>query len=183
MAFAALVNRFRQPLCATVFPIVMDWHLTQDIAQETFTAAFRALDELREPRRFRGWLFRIARNYAVTRLRRQTMFRPRSLGSVEEEDVVGHLRDGGCMLTDGRRGFDPSRAALERVREVVLALPNRYGTLLVMRHVEGLSVEEMAIATGRSPKAVKAVLYRARRLARQVLSRCGLDIEKVLNEM
>jgi len=52
-----------------------------------------------------------------------------------------------------------------------------------MRYVEGLSVEEMAQATGRTPKAVKAVLYRARALAREVLLRSGLDIERVLNEM
>jgi len=184
VAITALVNRFRQPLCASVFTLVKDWHLTQDIAQEAFAAAFRSLPDLREARRFRGWLFRIGRNHAVSRLRRRTRFRARSLAGVEEDEVVGQLKDGGCTLTDGRRDLEPpSLATLARVRRVVLALPNDYGAILVMRHMEGLTVEEIAMVIGRSPKGVKAILYRARALARQVLSRSGLDIDKVLNEM
>ncbi|MEN8151874.1 MAG: RNA polymerase sigma factor [Planctomycetota bacterium] len=183
MAFASLVDRFRASLCAAVFPIVRDWHVTQDVAQEAFAAAFRSLPELTEVERFRGWLFRIARNRAITSLRRTMVFRARSLASVEEEDILGHLRDGGCVLTDGRELGGPSPTVLERIRRIILALPNDYGSLLTMRYVEDLSFDEMAMATGRTPKAIRSTLYRARNLARKVLSRSGLDIEKVLHEM
>jgi DNA-directed RNA polymerase specialized sigma24 family protein len=100
---------------------------------------------------------------------------------VKPESVRGQLRAAECVLTDGRP--KPCRVLLERVANTILTMPNRYGTLLVMRYVEGLSIEELAVATGRTHKAVKAVLYRARILARERLTRAGLDKETVLHEM
>jgi RNA polymerase sigma-70 factor (ECF subfamily) len=183
MAFERLVHRFRKPVCATVYPIVRDWHATQDVAQETFAAAFVRLSELSEPLRFRAWLFRIAHNQAVSAVRRRRIFRPRSLDSASEDAMIGLLRASECVITDGRDAGGPGPAVLERVRRAVLTLPNGYGPLLIMRYVEGLSVDEMAVATGRSVKSIKAVLYRARVLARKVLVRSGLDIEKIMNEV
>ncbi len=68
-AFEGLVNRFRIPLCAVIRPIVGNWHTTQDVAQDTFVVAWERIRGLRDPVSFRTWLFKIARNRAVTRLR------------------------------------------------------------------------------------------------------------------
>ena len=69
------------------------------------------------------------------------------------------------------------------IRRTIGGLPNGYGGLLVMRYVEGLTLEEMCEATGRSLKAVKGRLYRARILARRRLRKAGIDFEGVIHEM
>ena len=75
----------------------------------------------------------------------------------------------------------PSPATMERVRRVLLSLPNGYGSILLMHHVEGMPLTEMSDVLGRSQKAVKAVLYRARLLARQYLRLSGLDYRRVFD--
>ena len=65
----------------------------------------------------------------------------------------------------------------------MLALPNEYGSLLCMRYVEEMSIREIAEVIDRSPKAVKAVLYRARVLARDYLRKAGLEYERIMHEM
>ncbi len=177
-AFERLVIRFQRPLCAAIHPILRDWHLTQDVAQEAFVAAWRGLPELRDPRWFRTWLYTIARNLAVSRVRTDANRPVRVLHGLDETRVVD-LAGGGRQepLSGG-----PSPRKLSRVRRAILALPNEYGTYLVLRHVEGMSVREMSEVLGRPPSAVKAVLHRARVLARTVLRRAGLDLEGVLDE-
>jgi RNA polymerase sigma-70 factor (ECF subfamily) len=182
-AFSMLVKRFVRPVCATIYPIVRDWHLTQDVAQETFVCAYERLSDLRTAKRFRSWLFQIARNRAVSRIRTGAQLKPRSLSTVDENEVIGILRASRCALLDGSRPAGPRGDLLSRVRRVICALPNGYGSLLVMRYAEGLAIEEIAEICGRSPKGVKAVLYRARQLARSELDRAGLDVERVLHEM
>ena len=181
-AFAELIERFKGPLCAAIHQIVRDWHATQDVAQEAFAAAYRQMGELRDPHRFRAWLYRIARNRAVSRVRSDASFRTLSMETVKEEEVVSLPRGGECMLVNGAGGAS-GRAALDRVRRAILALPNDYGSLLCMRYVEELTVREIAEVLDRTPKAVKAVLYRARLLARDYLRKAGLDYERVMNEM
>jgi len=182
-AFSWLVDRFKGPICASIHPIVRDWHKTQDVAQEAFAAAFAQLDELREPENFRAWLHRIALNHAVNWTRRRPPRRAVSLDMLQEEEVVGTIAGRSCTITiDGKRSRS-TQALLGRVRSVVSALPNGYGSVLAMRYVEELSLEEIAMVLDCSPSAVKSALYRARVMARDVLRRSGLDIEGILYEM
>ena len=184
-AFTALVERFTGPLLATIHTIVKDWHDTQDVAQEVFAAAHADLAKLRDARRFRAWLYQIARNRAVSRVREWRKSRGWCFERLEDEELIlGSPYAVTCGIRAGEAPErPPSAAALERVRRTIGALPNGYGTLLVMRYVEGLSLEEMGVVMERSPKAVKAVLYRARLLARSHLRKAGIDLERVIHEM
>ena len=184
-AFTALVERFKGPLLATIHTIVKDWHDTQDVAQEVFAAAYADLAKLRDARRFRAWLYQIARNRAVSRVREWKKAQGWCLERLEDEElIIGFPYAASCGIRAGEEpARGPSAAALERVRKTIGALPNGYGTLLVMRYVEGLSHEEMGVALERSPSSVKNVLYRARILARSHLRKAGIDLERVIHEM
>lgn len=182
-AFERLVDRFKRPLCAVVHPIVRDWHLTQDVAQDAFVVAWRRIRELRDPVSFRQWLFRIARNSAVSRIRRASVVRMSRFCPATESRAVDLPRGPECGIHAGDRPRLGREKVLEKVVRVVMSLPNDYGTVLLMHHAEGMSLTDMAEILGRTPKAIKAVLYRARVLARDYLARSGLDYERVLDEM
>jgi RNA polymerase sigma-70 factor (ECF subfamily) len=178
-AFGKLVDRFKTSICAAVQPVLRDWHLVEDVAQETFVAAWERMADLRDASSFRRWLHTIAHNLAVSRVRALAARPARSLVGVEERRILGFPARPGCEITSG----GPSATTLARVRKVVLALPNGYGAILVMRHVDGLTVEEIAEVVGQRPASVKAILYRARILARQELLRAGLDPGRVLDAL
>src|SRR5882762_3247195 len=63
-AFGHLVTRYQDVVCAVSFSSTGDWSLSEDVAQDTFLAAWRQLDQLRETVRLRSWLCGIARNLA-----------------------------------------------------------------------------------------------------------------------
>ena len=69
-AFEALVVRHQGLVCAITFSMLGDRGLSEDVAQETFIAAWRARDDVREPDRFRAWLCSTARNLALKARRR-----------------------------------------------------------------------------------------------------------------
>lgn len=177
-AFGRLVRVFMGPLCASVYPLVHDWHAAQDIAQDAFAAIYEQLGRLKEPEKFRAWLFRIARNRAITTYRQHRRRETTSVGQMDYVPMRRPVR--GCADPKNPR---PTAAALAAVRRAVLALPNDYGTLLVMRYVEGMSTDEIAEAVGRTRKAIRSALYRARILAREFLVKAGLDLERILDEM
>ncbi len=184
-AFAMLVERFKRPLCASVQPILRDWHLAQDVAQEAFTAVHARLFDLDRSEHFRSYLFRVAHHLAVSKVRTLALKRARSLHSVREQDVTGYPRGGNFrrMVAPSRSGLDLSSGTIHRIREAITSLPNGYGTLLTLRYLEGMGITEIGEVVGKSSKAVKAALYRARLMARKVLRRAGLDLEAILDEV
>ena len=182
-AFGKLVDRFKRPLCAAIYPVVRDWHATQDLAQDVFVAAYQGLPDLRDPRRFRAWLFKIARNRAVSQIRRDSRQDACSLERIDEGDLLPLPGPSRYRMSAGLQRGRLSSAAAERMRRAILALPNGYGTLLVMRHMEGMTIPEIAEVLGRERISVKASLHRARLLAREMLKKAGLTMERMLNEL
>ncbi len=182
-AFGRLVDRFKRPLCAAIYPMVGDWHITQDLAQEVFVAAYQGLGDLQDPERFRAWLYTIAKNRTMSLLRRDALVDVCSIDRIDESELpssAGTLRGRPTM---GLENGCLSRTAARRMRQAILALPNDYGTLLVMRHMEGMAIAEIAGVLGRPPRSVKAALHRARVLAKDMLKKAGLTMEKMLNEL
>ncbi len=182
-AFSRLVDRFKLPLCAAIHPMVKDWHVTQDLAQDVFVAAFEGLPELRDPGRFRAWIFTIARNRAFSAIRREALVDETCLEQAEEGEIRSLPRGAGCRINAALENGRLSAAAARRLRRAILALPNDYGTMLVLRHVEEMSIPEISEVLNRTPRSIKAALYRARMQARSMLLDLGLTMERMLNEL
>jgi RNA polymerase sigma-70 factor (ECF subfamily) len=140
----------------------------EDIAQEAFLKAFRALASFRAEARFSTWLITITLNEARGRLRRLGTLRFDSIDTPEEEGGVSP-----ALLRDWRE--IPSET-LERneirvmLREAVDALPDIYRQVFVMRDMEELSVDETATALGISIPAVKVRTHRARIMLQKQLT-------------
>jgi RNA polymerase sigma-70 factor, ECF subfamily len=129
----------------------------EEVAGEAFLQAFRYARDYRGDGTFPGWLFGIARNLCLSRLRRGRQLQVVSLDELTREDweVAG----------------PEARAPMLRlaVQEALRQLPPDYRTVLVMRDVEGLTNGEAAQALGRSPAAAKSLHFRARQALRDAL--------------
>jgi RNA polymerase sigma-70 factor, ECF subfamily len=166
-AFGRLIDRYALSVCGFQFRLVGDFHLAQDLAQETFLRAFASLPRLDSSGSFRAWLFRIAFHVAADfrRLHRQE---PVSLQAVEEDfgEIVARPPKG--ALVAGEVPTDRARAALAALRD----LPENYALVAILRFVERLSYREIADALETTESCVKVRLHRARRLLRQRLEAC-----------
>jgi RNA polymerase sigma factor (sigma-70 family) len=146
-AFDAIVNRYRRGLLRYVAQVLPDGR-AEDVVQQTFVNAFRAMQSDDTELRLRPWLYRIAHNLAINALRDR--------GRVAEE------------LHEDIDGVEPPEHVLERqqgLREVLAALkslPERQRSALVLREMEGRSYDEIAAELGASGGAVRQLLSRAR---------------------
>jgi RNA polymerase sigma-70 factor (ECF subfamily) len=140
----------------------------RDAVQDAFVAAFRALPRFRGESRLGTWLYRIAINAALARLRSRT--------SVDEVSLDALLPR---FLEDGHAA-EPSlpwpadagperREVRERVRAAIDQLPDSYRTVILLRDIEELTTDEAAQALGISSGAVKVRLHRARQALRTLL--------------
>ena len=141
----------------------------EDVVQETFFSAFKAIDKFEGRSGLATWLYRIAHNAALMRLRRT---RPDQV-SVDDEEVFGEglpmpaqMHDWCCLPERDLK----SSEAREEMEHAILDLPEKLRAVFVMRELEGLSTEETAEALDVSIDVVKVRLHRARLQLRERLS-------------
>lgn len=152
----ALVERHREALYRLARGATGDAEEALDIVQESFVAAFGALQRYDPARPLRAWLAAIALNKARDWMRRQKV--RRFLRLTVSEDAVNLVRDDTPLPED----VALQRDALAAVSRAVAALPSNLKDVLLLRTLEGLSQTETAQALGISEKAVETRLYRAR---------------------
>ncbi len=141
----------------------------EDVLQETFVSAFKALDSFEGRSSLATWLYRIAYNTALMRLRRVQPMTVSVDEPVEFDDgseAPRELRDW-CCLPERDFETDETRAELERA---IHELPEKLRAVFVLRELEGLSTEETAEALDVSVENVKTRLHRARLWLREHLS-------------
>ncbi|MCC6800640.1 MAG: sigma-70 family RNA polymerase sigma factor [Anaerolineae bacterium] len=141
----------------------------EDVLQETFLSAFRSIDSFEERSSLSTWLYRIATNAALMRLRRKE---PEQV-SVDEPlerddgDLLPRQFFDFCCLPEDDLLRDEARAEMLRAID---GLPATLRSVFVLRDIEGLSTEETANALDLSISAVKSRLMRARLKLRERLS-------------
>ena len=128
----------------------------QDAFQETFLTVFRKADGFRGEARFSTWLYRVAANHCLMRLRKRSrsplVDLPPDSPALDPADT-GPLAD---EALDTERG-------LAALREAIDALPEPYRTAIALRDVEGLSLGEISSITRASVPALKSRIHRGRR--------------------
>ncbi len=145
----------------------------EEVAQETLMNVFTHFDQLREPERVRGWVFRIAKNACFMK-RRKSVFAPaRELSLEELMPAQDHDGDGVRLqiadwspLPDSEVLRGELRAQLDAA---IGALPEIYRSVLLLRDVEELSTEEAAEVLGVTQDVIKTRLHRARLAVRKSL--------------
>ncbi|HVS24533.1 MAG TPA: sigma-70 family RNA polymerase sigma factor [Gammaproteobacteria bacterium] len=154
-AFAEIVERWQDPLVALAYRFCHDRSRAEDMAQEAFIRAFRALKQWRREAAFSTWLFALATNVYRAELRRS---RAQLVSLDDVADPVGAFDLAGDHEDSERRAA---------VRRALHALPSRYRDALVLFYFH--DVERAAASLGVPVGTVKARLSRGRDLLRRKL--------------
>jgi RNA polymerase sigma-70 factor (ECF subfamily) len=159
-AFDLLVRKYQHRVLKLVSRFVHDAAEAEDVAQEAFLKAYRALPAFRGDSAFYTWLYRIAINTAKNTLvsnRRRPVDFDLDLQDPEQHDRQARLKDAdtpeGVLLTDEIRGV---------VEHALEQLPEDLRTAIVLRELEGLSYEEIAEAMDCPVGTVRSRIFRAR---------------------
>ncbi|HYP84748.1 RNA polymerase sigma factor RpoE [Variovorax sp.] len=163
-AFELLVLKYQRRIERLIGRMVRDVDLVEDIAQETFIRAYRALHQFRGEAQFYTWLYRIAVNTAkkaLVDMKRDPTISEAALRASDDDDET--YRPGNEPITD--ESPDTILAAKEiaaAVNAAMEALPAELRQAVTLREVEGLSYEEIAQVMNCPIGTVRSRIFRAR---------------------
>jgi RNA polymerase sigma-70 factor, ECF subfamily len=169
-AFARLVDETWSHIYRVALQILGDDQDAEDVLQETYIKAFRALPEFEGRSSLTTWLYRIAVNEALMQVRKR---KPQTISVEESTPFDPEAESEGmeivdfCCLPEGELLSAESQHFLD---QAVRNLPENLRVVFVMRDMEGLSIHETAEALNLSENNVKTRLLRARLRLRQELS-------------
>ena len=160
-AFGMLVEKYHRKLGRLLSRMIRDQAEVEDVVQESFIKAYRALHNFRGDSAFYTWLYRIgintAKNYLVSQGRR-----PQVLQEVEIEDVE-NFEDGNEMRTmETPETALMTKEIAQTVNDTVASLPEELRTAITLREMEGLSYEEIAQVMQCPIGTVRSRIFRAR---------------------
>ena len=172
-AFNQLVLRYQQTVYNVILRMLGDRDTAADVAQETFIAAYRAIQFFRGSSSFRAWLLRIATNQACDHWRRTNRHPVDSLDSVMDEGEPHGVGLLGTLVTT-EQAANPEEFLLNQELQVLIQkglqeLPLDQRVAVVLCDVQGLSYEEIAASTQTSLGTVRSRIARGRARLRDYL--------------
>ena len=161
--FEELVRRYQRPISAYVYRMVGDYDIALDLTQEIFIKIYASLSRYRPEFKFSTWIYKIAHNAAIDHLRRN---------AGRERSINGGTESEPQQLAIESKGLSPEQQSEREERRieieaVVRLLPTVYRELIVLRHSQDLTYEEIVEVTGLPLGTVKNRLFRAREMMRQ----------------
>ena len=162
-AFEGLVARHGRRVYDLARRILRDPHEAEDAAQHAFLNAFKALERFDRSRPFRNWILRITTNLCRNRLAARKV-RAHELRPQGGEDPLPEPEG----RPEGAAGLGPEEAA--SLEAVIGQLPERYRTAVILRHVHGMALDDIAAITQTPVATVKTHLHRGRSALRKLLT-------------
>ncbi len=174
-AFGKLVEKYESFVYRTVFYDLKSHEDAEDISQDVFIKAYKALASFRSDSEFTTWLYRICKNTVYDHIRKNSKSKtiPLSeLSNPEEGDREYEIAD-----TDGK--FDPEKTAVSKetkkiVNDAIRSLSEEHREMIVLRDIEGYSYTQIAQLMSLEEGTVKSRISRARAALRKKLENKGL---------
>lgn len=155
-AFGQLIDRHASRIITLAYRMVGDRTEAEDLAQEAFLTAFKALPTFRADAKFSTWLYRIAANKCKDWLRAK---RP---GMGQQDVDIDELLDGQVADEQTPERLLSQQQVGRELEQAILRLPPLYREAFVLKHVEGLSYEEMEAILGVQGDTLKMRVYKGR---------------------
>jgi len=159
-AFESLVRRHQSRVFAVAGGILRNREDVEDIAQQVFLKAYFSLKRFDQRAAFSTWLYKITLNECWDLLRKRKV-RPLVL-EVDLSEEQAREYQAAKEVADGRPDASDRLAARERVEQLLECLEERDRSMLVLKEVQGFSVEEIAEVLELNANTVKVRLFRAR---------------------
>ena len=169
--FEELVRRYQRPISAYVYRMVGNYEAALDLTQEIFIKIYASLSRYRPEFKFSTWIYKIAHNAAIDHLRRNSG-RERSLINGSETDHYDLPFESDSLSPEQQSEREERRVEIEAV---VRSLPTPYRELIVLRHSQDLTYDEIVEVTGLPLGTVKNRLFRAREMMRQQFLTRGIS--------
>lgn len=171
-AYNGLVQRYQRQVYSLVYRMAGNAEDAGDLTQDTFIRAYGALSSFRQDASFLTWLYKIASNLCIDQMRSR-----KSKGTLS---LDFELEEGREPAAD-ERSSSPEETVIrgavsDIVNRAVMNLPERYRIVVVKRHLQGMSIEEIAEDLSIPSGTVKTHLFRAREMLRDRL-KAVLDME------
>ena len=157
-AFAKLVEAYKKPIYNLAYRMLNDREEANDITQDTFLRVYRHIERYKPEHKFSTWIYAIASRLCIDRLRKVK-------GNIQELDFNlpdnWPLPEEQVIQNQMRQDID---SAINR-------LPEKYRLVIVLRHLNELSYEEIATALEIPVNTVKTHLFRGREILKQTLTK------------
>ncbi len=171
-AYKALLKRYQNGIHNMIYQMIKNREETEDLVQETFIKAFHSLESYNPHYAFSTWLYKIAFNNCIDAIRKKKLKtlpldKPIPL---KEGEVQQEIRDDSrCPEKDFI--FSEKR---DLIQNTIAALPERYRAVLIMRHQEDRSYEEISRILKIPLGTVKARIFRAREMLKKKLQKASM---------
>jgi RNA polymerase sigma-70 factor (ECF subfamily) len=168
--FEELVRRYQRPIIGYVFRMLGDYDSALDVTQEVFIKVYNSLSRYSSEYKFSTWVYRIAHNAAIDHMRRN----PANSQSLETESPDGTYQ---LQIESPNPTPEQDRERSEwrtQIESVVKCLPAVYRDLILLRHSQDMSYDEIAEVTGLPLGTVKNRLFRAREMMRDIFVERGV---------
>ncbi|TMV18298.1 RNA polymerase sigma factor SigW [Paenibacillus thermoaerophilus] len=166
-AFAELVGLYQDKLYHLAYRMLYQAQEAEDIVQETFLRVYANLHRYDETQKFSTWIFRIATNLCIDRIRKR-----KANFSLDAELSDGEGSDWYAMLP-GDEPTPESRLMLtetqEQIRSAIDGLPEKYRAIVILRYLHDLSLQEIGEIMGMPVTTIKTRVHRGREALRNKL--------------
>lgn len=169
--FEELVRRYQRPIVGYIYRMLGDYDSSLDVSQEVFIKVYKSLDKYSSQYKFSTWLYRIAHNATIDHIRRNSQ----NLQSLETESEDGAYQ---MQLESSLPTPEQNQERREwksEIESVVKCLPSAYRELILLRHTQELSYDEIAEVTNLPLGTVKNRLFRAREMMREIFIERGFN--------
>ena len=163
-AFRDLLRRYERPVFSLIVRMVRDRTLAEDISQEAFIRAFKAIGSYDPRYKFSSWMFKIAHNLTIDHLRRKRIETVSIHGSPNAVTAEEQSRTSLVLESSQERpdAYVENMELGSQIEAAIGKLRPEYRSVTLLRHVEGYSYQEIADILGLPLGTVKTYIHRAR---------------------
>ncbi len=159
-AFEALIDKYQKTIFNIVYRMTDNYNDAEDITQSVFIKVYEKLDSFNPKFKFFSWLYRIALNESLNLVNQKKRF-----AELDADFILAEK-------TPEEKYEDLELS--ERIQDALMELEVEHRALIVLKHFEGFSYQEMAYILNISEKTVKSRLFAARKVLKNVLTKRGI---------